>query len=43
MTTKAHTSTLISALKSTLLERLGHSTDPNTLADDQTFLLIGFN
>ena len=33
----------VSALKSTLLERLGHSTDPNTLADDQTFLLIGFN
>ncbi len=33
----------ISALKSNLLERLGHSSDPNTLADDQTFLLIGFD
>ena len=33
----------ISSLKSTLLERLGHSTDPNTLADDQTFLLIGID
>ncbi len=33
----------IDDLKSTLLERLGHSTDPNTLADDQTFLLIGFD
>jgi serine phosphatase RsbU (regulator of sigma subunit)/anti-sigma regulatory factor (Ser/Thr protein kinase) len=33
----------ISSLKSTLLERLGHNTDPNTLADDQTFLLIGFD
>lgn len=32
----------IDDLKSALLERLGHSTDPNTLADDQTFLLIGF-
>ena len=30
-------------LKSSLLERLGHSKDPNTLADDQTFLLIGFD
>jgi serine phosphatase RsbU (regulator of sigma subunit)/anti-sigma regulatory factor (Ser/Thr protein kinase) len=33
----------LSALKSSLLDRLGHSTDPNTLADDQTFLLIGFD
>lgn len=33
----------IRALKSALLDRLGHSTDPNTLADDQTFLLIGFD
>jgi anti-sigma regulatory factor (Ser/Thr protein kinase) len=33
----------ISSLKSILLERLGHNTDPNTLADDQTFLLIGFD
>ncbi|MFK7851143.1 MAG: SpoIIE family protein phosphatase [Akkermansiaceae bacterium] len=33
----------ISTLKSILLERLGHNTDPNTLADDQTFLLIGFD
>lgn len=33
----------ISTLKSALLERLGHNTDPNTLADDQTFLLIGFD
>jgi serine phosphatase RsbU (regulator of sigma subunit)/anti-sigma regulatory factor (Ser/Thr protein kinase) len=33
----------IGFLKSSLLERLGHSTDPNTLADDQTFLLIGFD
>jgi len=33
----------VSSLKSALLERLGHSTDPNTLADDQTFLLLGFD
>lgn len=33
----------IAQIKSALLERLGHSTDPNTLADDQTFLLIGFD
>ncbi|MEO8616380.1 MAG: SpoIIE family protein phosphatase [Luteolibacter sp.] len=33
----------ISSLKSALLETLGHSTDPNTLADDQTFLLISFD
>ena len=33
----------INSLKSTLLDRLGHSTDPNTLADDQTFLLIGID
>jgi len=33
----------VSALKSALLESLGHNTDPNTLADDQTFLLIGFD
>jgi sigma-B regulation protein RsbU (phosphoserine phosphatase) len=30
-------------LKSALLRRLGHSIDPNTLADDQTFLLISFD
>jgi len=39
----AATSPHISVLKSNLMERLGHSTDPNTLADDQTFLLIGIN
>ncbi len=33
----------IDSLKSSLLESLGNSTDPNTLADDQTFLLIGFD
>jgi serine phosphatase RsbU (regulator of sigma subunit) len=33
----------IAQIKSALLERLGHGTDPNTLADDQTFLLIGFD
>lgn len=33
----------IAQIKSALLKRLGHSTDPNTLADDQTFLLIGFD
>ena len=33
----------IDSLKSALLQRLGHSTDPNTLADDQTFLIIGFD
>lgn len=33
----------ISLLKSNLLERLGQSSDPHTLADDQTFLLIGFH
>jgi serine phosphatase RsbU (regulator of sigma subunit) len=33
----------IETLKTSLLARLGHSTDPNTLADDQTFLLIGFD
>jgi anti-sigma regulatory factor (Ser/Thr protein kinase) len=30
-------------IKSALLGRLGHGTHPNTLADDQTFLLIGFD
>lgn len=39
----AATAPHISSLKSALLERLGHNTDPNTLADDQTFLLIGFD
>lgn len=39
----ATTSPHINVLKSNLLERLGHSTDPNTLADDQTFLLIGID
>lgn len=33
----------VAHIKASLLERLGHSTDPNTLADDQTFLLIGFD
>jgi serine phosphatase RsbU (regulator of sigma subunit)/anti-sigma regulatory factor (Ser/Thr protein kinase) len=33
----------VAQIKSALLERLGHGTDPNTLADDQTFLLIGFD
>jgi serine phosphatase RsbU (regulator of sigma subunit)/anti-sigma regulatory factor (Ser/Thr protein kinase) len=33
----------VAHIKSALLERLGHGTDPNTLADDQTFLLIGFD
>lgn len=33
----------ISHLKSALLDRLGNGTDPNTLADDQTFLLVGFD
>lgn len=39
----AATTPHVASLKSTLLKRLGHSTDPNTLADDQTFLLIGFD
>lgn len=33
----------IARTKSALLERLGHGTDPNTLADDQTFIVIGFD
>ena len=33
----------ISSLKSDLLKHLGHATDSGTLADDQTFLLIGFD
>jgi sigma-B regulation protein RsbU (phosphoserine phosphatase) len=33
----------IHTLKSDLLQHLGHSSDPLTLADDQTFLLIGFD
>ena len=39
----AATAPHVNSLKSTLLKRLGHTTDPNTLADDQTFLLIGFD
>lgn len=39
----AATSPHINDLKTALLARLGHSTDPHTLADDQTFLLIGFD
>ena len=34
---------LVGDLKSALLKRLGYRTDTNTLADDQTFLLIGFD
>ncbi len=33
----------IGDIKSALLQRLGHNIDPNTLADDQTFLLISFD
>lgn len=32
----------IEVIQSSLLDRLGHRSDPNTLADDQTFIVVGF-
>jgi|LakMenEpi03Aug12_release.lakeMendotaPanAssembly.Ray.scaffolds.fasta_scaffold64656_3 serine phosphatase RsbU (regulator of sigma subunit)/anti-sigma regulatory factor (Ser/Thr protein kinase) len=39
----ASSSPHVKSLKSSLLARLGQNADPNTLADDQTFLIVGID